>query len=83
MSYVFFSKYDHEAVRVFKIREHHIKIMKLGRYVTTSSQQQSDLSQEQSGPKSGPKACQQLRAGKIALIGLSAEFLDISILMSI
>ena len=32
MSYVFFPKYDREVVRVFQIREHHTKIMKLGRY---------------------------------------------------
>ena len=27
------SKYDREVVRVFQIREHHAKIVKLGRYV--------------------------------------------------
>ena len=29
----FFSKYDHEVVRVFQIREHQAKFVKLGRYV--------------------------------------------------
>ena len=32
MSYGYFSKYDREVVRVFQIREHHAKIVKLGRY---------------------------------------------------
>ena len=32
MSYGYFSKYDREVVRVFRIREHHAKIVKLGRY---------------------------------------------------
>ena len=32
MSYGFFSKYDREVVGVFQIREHHAKIVKLGRY---------------------------------------------------
>ena len=36
MSYVFFSKYDREVVRVFQIREHHAKIVKLGRYAGKS-----------------------------------------------
>ena len=31
-SYGLFSKYNHEVVRVFQIREHHAKIVKLGRY---------------------------------------------------
>ena len=30
---LFFSKYDREVVRVFQIREHQAKIVKLGRYV--------------------------------------------------
>ena len=33
MSYGYFSKYEREVVRVFQIREHHAKIVKLGRYV--------------------------------------------------
>ena len=33
---VFFSKYDCEVVRVFQIREHHAKIVKLGRYEVDS-----------------------------------------------
>ena len=32
MSYGYFSKYDCEVMRVFQIREHHAKIVKLGRY---------------------------------------------------
>ena len=32
MRYVFFLKYDREVLRVFQIREHHAKIVKLGRY---------------------------------------------------
>ena len=32
MSYGYFSKFDHEVVRVFQIHEHHAKIVKLGRY---------------------------------------------------
>ena len=32
MSYGYFSKYDREVVIVFQIREHHAKIVKLGRY---------------------------------------------------
>ena len=32
----FFSKYDREVVRVFQIREHHTKIVKLGRYAGKS-----------------------------------------------
>ena len=32
MSYGYFSKYNGVVVRVFQIREHHVKIVKLGRY---------------------------------------------------
>ena len=37
MSYGYFSKYDREVVRVFQIREHQAKIVKLGRYEITSN----------------------------------------------
>ena len=32
MSYGYFSKHDRAVLRVFQIREHHAKIVKLGRY---------------------------------------------------
>ena len=39
----FFSKYDPEVMIVFQIREHHAKIVKLGRYGSCSRINKADL----------------------------------------